>query len=208
MLKELITRGMATRFLVVCPAPLREQWAEELDGKPRPRFSSGVGRVRGPFAGNLIMSTELARRKRAQIVKQKWDVVIVDEAHRGAGGAANLDAERTGRSARFLLFLTATPVQNSLLDLYHLVENLRPGTFADEPDFKRRYCKSNDDKDPSDPEALRELVSNVMVRTTRGQAGLDRVTRHVNDCPVVEPRREAELRPPAGSPETASGGTG
>ena len=186
VLKELITRGMATRFLVVCPAPLREQWAEELDEKfgldSRVVWAGSEGLSRG----NLIMSTELARRKRAQIVKQKWDVVIVDEAHRGAGGAANREMlSGLGRSARFLLFLTATPVQNSLLDLYHLVENLRPGTFADEPDFKRRYCKSNDDKDPSDPEALRELVSNVMVRTTRGQAGLDRVTRHVNDCPVV-----------------------
>lgn len=193
--KELLTRGMAHRILVVCPASLRDQWKEEMKEKFDEDFEIAWSAGTAFNHDRLIVSADLAIRNpnMRRLQNSEWDLVIVDEAHRfGTAGARSRPQLVRGLETRYLLFLTATPVQNSLLELYRLVDLLRPGTFSSQRDFKARYLDPNDERRPRDPVQLRRLVSEVMVRTTREQAGLDNVTRYPRDIPVHLGRTERQ----------------
>lgn len=181
IIKELLLRGLANRILVLCPAPLRDQWQQELKDKFDEAFTvvrSGSDRV-GLGGDKVIMTQVLATRNLDKLVRP-FDLVVIDEAHRLAGANAHITRDKLGalvaESPRALL-LSATPVQNSLLELYRLVEVLRPGTFRSQREFTNRFVDRRDPRRPVNPAELRKLVSSVIVRTTRAQAGLDRVRR-------------------------------
>lgn len=185
VLKELVVRGLVRRILVLAPATLRDQWAEELRTKFDEELRVVYASRDGVAGDRLIMSRELAVRNVEALDAAPWDLVIVDEAHRVARGARQSQELLRTLDTRYLLFLTATPVQNDLIELYTLVELLRPGTFGTPRQFRRRFVGAGDDRQPTDPAGLRQLASQVMVRTTRAQAGLDRVRRHAEDVPVT-----------------------
>lgn len=195
-IKELTLRGLAKRVLILCPAPLRDQWREEMNHKFDLPFEVAYG---GSEVGNqdkLILSLSLGMRQIPKLTKQPWDIVILDEAHRAAGEGARKTRELiTGLTSacRYAFFLTATPVQNNLLELYRLVELLRPGTFTSVREFKRQYVSGQDPRSPRDPAALRRLISSAMIRTTRAQAGVDRVVRRAVDVPIDLGVKEKEL---------------
>lgn len=195
-MKELTLRGLARRILILVPATLREQWKEEMSHKFELDFDIAY---RGSDIGDqpmLISSLMLAARERGQLLARPWDLVIVDEAHRAAGAGATATRELIGglsASARYMFMLTATPVQNDLKELYRLVQLLRPGTFTSMSDFRRRFMAGNDPRQPKDPANLRRLVADAMVRTTRAQAGVDRVIRRPIDVSVVLGTAEQEL---------------
>ncbi|WP_179476247.1 DEAD/DEAH box helicase [Mycolicibacterium vinylchloridicum] len=194
--KELALRGLAKRVLILCPAPLRDQWREEMNSKFDMTFDIAA---RGPEIqqqDRLILSLTLGRSNAEKLTKKPWDIVIVDEAHRAAGGGARKTRDvitSLTTKCRYAFFLTATPVQNDLLELYRLVELLRPGTFSSVTEFKRQFMKGYDPRTPNDPAALRRLISSVMIRTTRAQAGVDRVVRRAVDVPITLGAREREL---------------
>lgn len=195
-MKELTLRGLAKRVLILCPAPLREQWREEMLHKFDMTFDVAY---RGPDVheqDKLILSLNLGLRASDALTMKPWDIVIVDEAHRAAGAGARKTREfitALTTSCRYAFFLTATPVQNDLLELYRLVELLRPGTFSSVSVFKRQFMTKLDPRTPNDPAALRRLISSVMIRTTRAQAGVDRVVRKASDVPVDLGPKEQEL---------------
>jgi superfamily II DNA or RNA helicase len=195
-IKELTLRGLAKRVLILCPAPLRDQWREEMNTKFDLPFDVAY---RGSEVGKqdkLILSLSLGRSEIGTLTRQPWDIVIVDEAHRAAGAGARKTRElitSLTTACRYAFFLTATPVQNDLLELYRLVELLRPGTFTSVSAFKRQYVTRSDPRTPNDPAALRRLISSAMIRTTRAQAGVDRVIRRAVDVPVELGSREREL---------------
>lgn len=195
-MKELALRGLAKRILILCPAPLRDQWREEMHSKFDLAFEVAYGGPQIKQQDMLILSLTLARSNIAKLSKTPWDIVVVDEAHRAAGGGAvktrDLITSLT-TACRYAFFLTATPVQNDLLELYRLVELLRPGTFESVNAFKRQFMVSYDPRTPNDPAALRRLISSVMIRTTRAQAGVDRVVRKAVDVPIDLGPREREL---------------
>ena len=194
--KELTLRGLAKRVLILCPAPLRDQWREEMHNKFDLPFDVAY---RGYDVGRqdkLIVSLTLATREIDKLTKKPWDIVIVDEAHRAAGAGARKRRElitALTTACRYAFFLTATPVQNDLLELYRLVELLRPGTFTSVSAFKREFMTGYDPRKPKDPAALRRLISSAMIRTTRAQAGVDRVVRRAVDVPIELGPREREL---------------
>lgn len=194
--KELTLRGLARRVLILCPAPLRDQWKEEMHNKFDLPFDVAY---RGYDVGTqekLIVSLTLATREIDKLAKKPWDIVIVDEAHRAAGAGARKRRElitALTTACRYAFFLTATPVQNDLLELYRLIELLRPGTFTSVTAFKREFMTGYDPRKPKDPAALRRLISSAMIRTTRAQAGVDRVVRRAVDVPIELGPREREL---------------
>lgn len=186
IMSELRLRGMVRRILVICPASLREQWQSEL----REKFgieASVAAKGTDSFAeGNVITSPNLARNHVDRVAAQDWDLVVVDEAHRFNGtGARKTRSMFRQLNSRYLLYLTATPVQNGLDELYEMVEALRPGTFGTKREFRNRYISVTDKRTPVDPEGLRDVVRQVMVRTTRAQAGVDTVQRRRSDAAVV-----------------------
>ena len=145
------------RLLLIVPASLRKQWSQELASKftipsiileaksYRDLRKAGDGK---PFErGNavVIVSYEFADRQIDAIGTVPWDLVVFDEAHRlrnvhkktGSARAKNLKRALAGP---FKILLTATPLQNSLLELYGLVSVVDEHVFGDESAFKANYA--------------------------------------------------------------------
>jgi hypothetical protein len=149
VLCELRLRGLANRTLVVVPAGLVGQWREELERKfALPCTIADARFVARPSAEPadgpepvVIVSLATARRERlaAQLAAVGWDLVIADEAHRLKN--ARSASARLARSlrARYLLLLTATPIENRLTDLFQLVNLVRPGLLGDAAGFRSRH---------------------------------------------------------------------
>jgi superfamily II DNA or RNA helicase len=197
VLKEYVLRGMAERILILTPASLVGQWRDEMAGK----FGIDCATSHDPLLRSdpaafwaqprVIASIALARRKDQMelLASQNYDVVVVDEAHHLRDQASASYRLVNSLQKRFLLLLSATPVQNSLLELYNLLTLLQPGIFKTQKEFRAAYMVPGKPREPANRERLRDLMRSVMVRNTRALAALRM------------PRRQAStLR---ASPETA-----
>ena len=93
----------------------------------------------------MITSYQFARSKSPYVKKIEWDLVVIDEAHRlrnvykTGNKIAKEIKEAVGKAPKILL--TATPLQNSLLELYGLVSIIDEHHFGDLKSFKAKYSK-------------------------------------------------------------------
>lgn len=167
------------RLLIVCPASLRKQWASELEEKfnlPAVVLDAKAygqmkrsGRSR-PFDQKavVIVSYEYAARMQDDIRIEPWDLVVIDEAHK-LRNAWRPNA-RVGQALRWALegrrkiLLTATPLQNSLMELYGLSTMIDEHMFGDPNAFRSRYVNAGGDLDD-----LRQRLSTFCKRTLRRQ---------------------------------------
>src|SRR5438046_1609346 len=197
--KELAIRGLARRVLILTPASLVGQWQGELEEKFFERFETPTDpddwhRV---AITRAIVSHDRARSRRhaEEILRHRWDLVIVDEAHKvkSERSATYRFIEKIERD--FILLLTATPLQNDLRELYNLITLLRPGQLGTWQEFKTRHLVSGDQPRPSDPEGLRALTHEVMIRTRRSSVvdDLDLPPRRPRHREVKLTRAEADL---------------
>jgi len=200
------------RILLIVPASLRKQWQQELHEKfslPSTilesrtfRDAEKAGRPR-PFDitdAIVITSYEFAARRADDVRLVPWDLVIFDEAHRlrnvyKKSGSTRAKALRTALAERFKILLTATPLQNSLMELYGLVSVLDDRFFGDETTFKTMYAGAR-----ADALALRTLRSRIQpvykrhLRRDVQQAGHVSFTRRMATTFDFEPSdRETEL---------------
>ena len=190
VLLEYQLRGMAKRVLVLAPPALVPQWVGELSSKANiaARTIDQHGERVWQGDGVVVASLATARLQRTMpsVHAEPWDLVIVDEAHRvkrrGSASWKLVD----GLRSRFLLLLTATPIETELEELYQLVTLLKPGQFATPAAFRRRFVDPSSPTSPKNREALRELLGEVMVRNTRASCGLKLPPRYVSTV-VVEP---------------------
>ncbi|HKA24122.1 MAG TPA: SNF2-related protein [Candidatus Eisenbacteria bacterium] len=196
VLKEYLLRGLVRTVLVLVPASLVEQWAEELREKFELDFLVSRG-ADGAWGQHplIIASLETARhqRHRQRVRHAGYDLVVVDEAHRLRNHLTLGWKFVNELGARYLLLLTATPVQNDLRELYNLVTLIRPGAVGTFAQFKREFMTSGDRLRPQNVEKLRELLSNVMVRSQRAQTHIKFPKRHVRTIPVELEEEEANL---------------
>jgi len=175
--KELAIRGLARRALILTPASLVGQWQGELEEKFFEHFETPTepDDWQRLAITRAIISHDRARSRRhaEEILRHRWDLVIVDEAHKVKShrGATYQFIEKIERD--FILLLTATPLQNDLRELYNLITLLRPGQLGTWQEFKSEHLVSGDHRQPRDPEALRALTHAVMIRTRRSSVALD-----------------------------------
>ncbi|MDO5103351.1 MAG: SNF2-related protein [Lautropia sp.] len=168
------------RLLIICPAALRKQWAQELQDKfavPALVVDSATVKQQGngqmlpalqAWAGQqvLIMSYPFAARHEAALRAIAWDAVVMDEAHKLRH--AHRSSNRTGQAlkralaGRKKLLLTATPLQNSLMELYGLSTLLDEHLFGEEASFRRQFM-SGEEGIP----ALRHRLRSFVKRTLR-----------------------------------------
>ena len=167
IMKELAARGMARRVLIVAPASLVEQWQIELESKFFEQFDAPTQPEDWQHTTKAIVSYQGAIGHAPEILQHRWDLVIVDEAHNVKNHTTAVHQFLRQLERNFVLLLTATPLQNSLRDLYNLVTLLRPGQFGTWNQFQTDYIRSGDPRRASNPEALREFTSQVMIRTRR-----------------------------------------
>jgi SNF2 family DNA or RNA helicase len=181
VIKELLTRGMVKRFLVLTVPSLVDQWEEELADK------FGLATVTTNHAGSrgdpqkfwrdnpgIVASLHtLKQPAHLDIARQvHWDILIVDEAHYLRNRESQAWQAVNALPRQFLLLLTATPVQNSLEELYNLVTLLQPGQLPSPKEFRARFLDPKRPRQPREPEELRRLLGQVMIRNTRATAGL------------------------------------
>jgi SNF2 family DNA or RNA helicase len=186
-LSELRLRGLADRALVVAPAALVGQWQEELDRKfalpsvvaDRGSWDQARGFGERPV---VIVSSSAAVRSplRAAIVGERWDLVVVDEAHRVKSGRSAAGRLVRALTTRHLLLLTATPMEDALDDLFQLVNLVRPGHLGSAEGFRARHGSSGAAESVRNLTELRARLRDVMVRHRR------------TDVPVRLPRRLTE----------------
>ncbi len=182
VLKEYRLRNVAQRVLIVTPAALVEQWREELAVKfGLHDFVSSADadfRALGPAAWesfpHVIASLATARRAehRAQISQIPYDLIVVDEAHHLKNRASISWKFVNELQRKFILLLTATPVENNLDELYNLITLLKPGQLSTPKEFRKQFVVHGDPRLPKNRGQLRELLGDVMVRHTRAQANL------------------------------------
>jgi SNF2 family DNA or RNA helicase len=118
-------------------------------------------------------------------------VVVVDEAHHLRDQASASYRLVNALQKRFLLLLSATPVQNSLLELYNLLTLLQPGIFRTQKDFRTAYMTPGKPREPANRDRLRGLMRGVMVRNTRALAALRLPRRHAATIRAVPDATEA-----------------
>lgn len=181
VLKELLTRGMVKRFLVLTVPSLVDQWEEELNDKfglttatsNRESTRDGGGRFWRDNAG-IVASLHLLKQPAHLAVAREvnWDMLVVDEAHYLRNSQSQAWQAVSALPRQFLLLLTATPVQNSLEELYNLVTLLQPGQLPPPREFRKRFIDPKRPRQPREPEELRRLLGQVMIRNTRANAGL------------------------------------
>src|SRR5216117_545689 len=194
---ELAIRGLARRTLILTPASLVGQWQGELEEKFFQHFDTPTDPDDWQRVTRAIGSHDRARSRRhaEEILRHHWDLVIVDEAHKikSHRGATYQFIEKIERD--FLLLLTATPLQNDLRELYNLITLLRPGQLGTWQEFKSEHLVSGDHRQPRDPEALRALTHEVMIRTRRSSVvdDLNLPPRRPRHPEVKLTRAEADL---------------
>ncbi|SPE59596.1 SNF2-related protein [Verrucomicrobia bacterium] len=181
VLKELLTRGMVKRFLVLTTPSLVDQWEEELSDKfGLATSTTNHAEARADWqrfwreSPGLIASLHtLKQPAHLELARQvHWDILIVDEAHYLRSRESQAWQAVSALPRQFLLLLTATPVQNSLEELYNLVTLLQPGQLLSPKEFRARFINPKRPRQPREPEELRRLLAQVMVRNTRANAGL------------------------------------
>lgn len=196
VLKEYLLRGAVRTALVLVPASLCEQWRAELWEK----FELDFVVSRGPSGqwGRhplVISSLETARheRHRKRVRGADYDMVVVDEAHRLRNHLTLGWKFINDLNPRYLLLLTATPVQNDLRELYNLVTLVRPGTVGTFSQFRRDFLSGHDKRTPRNTPRLRRLLQSVMIRTRRSDTQLTFAPRNVEAMWVAQSAPERLL---------------
>lgn len=194
VMKELIVRGLIQRVLVLVPASLTRQWQEELETK----FGEPFTIVRKPedWDGHrLVASLDLAKQPRhaAYALATRFDLLIVDEAHKLKQRTTQVHQFVNKLSKRYVLLLTATPVQNSLDELFNLVTLLQPGQLGTARGFFDEHVEAGDPRLPRNPEGLRRRLGEVMIRNRRASAGLQLPPRRAGIYHLALPDDERRL---------------
>jgi superfamily II DNA or RNA helicase len=195
ILKEYVLRGLVRRALVLTPVSLMSQWREELRHKfdlPFEVRTRGEGWGAHPF---LIASIDTAKteRNRDEIGGADYDLLVVDEAHRLRNHLTQGWRFVDALSLKYLLLLTATPVQNDLRELYNLVTLLKPGMLGTYRNFRREFMVRGDKRLPKNPRGLAHVLSRVMIRTSRSSTSLVFPGREVRMVPFEMSRDERKL---------------
>lgn len=168
-------------LLVICPANLRMQWCEELQYKfylptvllESKSFNAFIDKGNfNPFSQDkiVICSYQFAKAKSAYLKSTDWDLVVIDEAHRlrnvykPTNKISNVIKDAL--ESRKKILMTATPLQNSILEMYGLVSIIDSYVFGDLKSFKEQFNKTLDESAYS---VLRNRLKPVCKRTLRRQ---------------------------------------
>ena len=182
------------RLLVICPASLRKQWALELEEKfnlptlvldaKAYREAQRSGRAPLTEKAVLIMSFNYVNALREEIKTFAWDLVVIDEAHKLRN--AYRPSNKVGQGIRWAtedcrkLLLTATPLQNSLVELYGLSTLIDEHLFGDLNSFRSQYAGVG-----SNTTDLRQRLSDFCKRTLRNQ--VTEYIRYTERRPITRP---------------------
>ena len=191
-------------ILLIVPASLRKQWTQELRDKfglnslileSKTFKELNKGGKKQPFDVTdriVVTSYEFAALKESDLIAVDWDLVIFDEAHRlrnvyKKGTSKRAKALQRALKDRFKLLLTATPLQNSLMELFGLVSIIDERLFGDEASFKTNYGGK---PTAASLAILRDRLKSICLRTLRKDvqaAGHINYTKRISTTFKFEP---------------------
>jgi len=200
VLKEYALRGMAESSLVLTPASLVGQWREELQTKFGLTFATTYDALLRDepqtfwAQDRIVASIATARRREhaERLLERQFDLIIVDEAHHLRDRSSQSWKLVDSLNKRFLLLLSATPVQNDLVELYNLLTLLKPGIFKTLKEFRLAYMTPGKPRQPLNSERLRGLMRGAMIRNTRAVVALKLQRRHATTITIDGGPGEAE----------------
>lgn len=187
------------RILIITPSNLRKQWSQELLDKfflpsvilETKSFNDCIKKKNlNPFLQDSIIlcSYQFARTKESYIQSVNWDLVVIDEAHRlrNVYKSSNKigNSIKNSLQERNKILLTATPLQNSLLELYGLVSIIDDYAFGDLKSFRSQYSRVNNGTDENTYNDLKERLKPICKRTLRRQV-LEYI-KYTNRTAIVE----------------------
>src|SRR6267143_1159261 len=168
-------------LLVIVPSNLRKQWGQELADKfylpstilETKTFNEAIrsGKL-NPFQQDsvIICSYQFARSKEPYLQQTPWNLVVIDEAHRLRNvykTSSKIALAIKQAVAPFpKVLLTATPLQNTLLELYGLVSIIDDHAFGDLDSYRARFARLGSDGDFAE---LKERLKPICKRTLRRQ---------------------------------------
>lgn len=184
------------RILVIAPANLRKQWHQELADKfgisaaviEAKSYTQAIkDGASNPFDAPcvLITSYQFAAGKAKDVKAVPWDLVVIDEAHRlrnvykPDNKTANTLKDALAAVPKVLL--TATPLQNSLLELYGLVSFVDEKVFGDLDSFRSQFGSL---KDAASFDALKRRIAPVCKRTLRRQ--VEAYVKYTKRIPLLQ----------------------
>lgn len=184
------------RILIVTPANLRKQWSMEMQDKfylpacileAKNYQKLAKDGCENPFLQTtlVICSYQFAAKQQQQILAVPWDLAVIDESHRlrnvykPDNKIAKAIKSALGNTQKLLL--TATPLQNSLMELYGLVSVIDDYAFGDEKSFKAQYARLNSE---ATFDELKARLATICHRTLRRQV-LEYI-RYTNRIPLTE----------------------
>jgi len=170
------------RILIITPSNLRKQWYQELNEKfflpctlmEAKSYNAAIrmGRMQPLDVSDAIVicSYQFARNKASDIATISWDLVVIDEAHRlrNVYKPSNIIANtlKLALKDRPKLLLTATPLQNSLLELFGLCSFIDDHAFGDLKSFREQFTSLNQEQVF---QTLKERLKPMCHRTLRRQ---------------------------------------
>ena len=215
VISELISRSRLSKVLIVCPKLLCQQWREELHSKFKLESEIAIGnrlsRADPKGTGAVITTYQSARMYLESIPQDRFQMLVLDEAHklRNLYGVENppqvakcFRKALEERRFRFVLMLTATPIQNRLWDLYSLIDLLtvargHKNPFGSEGAFARKFIADKREEarrlKPETTDEFRSIVYGYMSRVRRGDARLYFPTRVVHMRKVDPTAAELQL---------------
>lgn len=201
VMTEYMMRGLVNKVLVLVPPSLIQQWCEEMRTKFNLDFVA-YDSQRFDQAENgweefdrvvaSLYSAKMDKRSRL-IEKIDYDLVIVDEAHH-LKNKSTLNWKFVNRlKKKFILLLTAIPVQNKLEELFNLITLLLPGQLETERSFKRKFITRGNRLKPKNTDQLRNLLREVMVRNKRSDYDIKLPSRYAHTLQITPKPKERKF---------------
>ncbi|SFU89697.1 DEAD/DEAH box helicase [Alicyclobacillus macrosporangiidus] len=184
IMKEYLLRGLARKILVLVPASLVLQWTRELNEKFRIRAFAQRHEANWAHYDVIVASLDTAKREphRSAVLGVEWDMVVVDEAHKLKNSRTKNWQMVNQIPNKYMLLLTATPMQNHLAELHTLITLLQPGRLGNRGQFVQEHTVTA--RTPKNPAALRAQLTEVMIRNRRRDGAAALPDRHVHVVPL------------------------
>lgn len=193
ILKEYMIRGLVKKVLILVPASLVTQWAFELNTKFHiPAITQRKSYVWDSY-DVVVSSIDTAKRQPHCdiILQQNYDFVIIDEAHKLKNNKTKNYEFVQKIKKKFCLLLTATPIQNKVDEIFHLVSLLKPGHLGNAKVFSEKYKGKG--KILHNNEHLKKLVNTVMIRNRRADTKIEWTKRKVETIIIDFSEKEQAL---------------
>ncbi len=194
ILKEKALRGEIDSALILTPSSLALQWEKELLEKFSLNFKVAYRSEDFEYEW-IIASLSRAKREpyRGITLSRRWDIVIVDEAHHIKNPHTQNYKLIRAIDSKYLLLLTATPINNSLKEIYYLGDLVRPGIFGTYREFESRYFLDKKGLKITNRLELQRKLEDIMIRNRRADVFVDFTERVVKTYIARQSFREREL---------------